>query len=400
MRAHFCGGEKELKKEYDLRLNLLNIQTQIRKLEQDSQAGQLGADKAFYDAKLKLQNDFRNQGLNIRKEETDLTKAQGKKAAEDLLQVEKGALMERYKATVITDDDLEKRRKKAMDQTVSDNKEMMAELDRQRDLALQREEDRIKYKQKLEKELLNQSFDLAVNVTNSLFTLQSQYDQNAFNRKMKAYDEELRLAGDNVQKQNEIAEKRAAAEKEYRTKEFKANQLQAIANAVFAAAPSIIKYTAGLPVTAANLALTLGALTAQTTFILAQPTPEFAEGTKGKPFKGGKAIVGEIGKEWVVTTSGQVYETPGVATLVDLPKGSQVIPNKDVLKTERFMGSKLFGQSKSDSGTGQVVERLMSIENTLSKLPITSLTMDERGFTKKIQTKSRETKILNNRFGN
>jgi hypothetical protein len=217
---------------------------------------------------------------------------------------------------------------------------------------------------------------------------------------MKAYDEELRLAGDNVQKQNEIAEKRAAAEKEYRTKEFKANQLQAIANAVFAAAPSIIKYTAGLPVTAANLALTLGALTAQTTFILAQPTPEFAEGTKGKPFKGGKAIVGEIGKEWVVTTSGQVYETPGVATLVDLPKGSQVIPNKDVLKTERFMGSKLFGQSKSDSGTGQVVERLMSIENTLSKLPITSLTMDERGFTKKIQTKSRETKILNNRFGN
>jgi glyoxylase-like metal-dependent hydrolase (beta-lactamase superfamily II) len=37
----------------------------------------------------------------------------------------------------------------------------------------------------------------------------------------------------------------------------------------------------------------------------------YAEGTKGKPFKGGKAIVGEIGKEWVVTTSGQVYETPG-----------------------------------------------------------------------------------------
>jgi hypothetical protein len=83
---------------------------------------------------------------------------------------------------------------------------------------------------------------------------------------------------------------------------------------------------------------------------------------------------------------------------VDLPKGSQVIPNKDVVKAERFMGSKMMNQSRGDSGNGQLVERLISIENTLSKLPITSLTMDERGFTKKIQTKSRETTILNNRF--
>jgi hypothetical protein len=64
------------------------------------------------------------------------------------------------------------------------------------------------------------------------------------------------------------------------------------------------------------------------------------------------------------------------------------------------MGSKLMREGRGDGATGQVVERLMSIENTLSKLPITSLTMDERGFTKKIQTKSRETRILNNRFGN
>jgi enoyl-CoA hydratase/carnithine racemase len=49
---------------------------------------------------------------------------------------------------------------------------------------------------------------------------------------------------------------------------------------------------------------------------------------------------------------------------------------------------------------GASFDELISIKETLSKLPITSLTMDERGFTKKIQTKSRETRILNNRFGN
>jgi hypothetical protein len=95
-----------------------------------------------------------------------------------------------------------------------------------------------------------------------------------------------------------------------------------------------------------------------------------------------------------------VYETPGVATLVDLPKGSQVIPHHEVIKSERFMGSKLMNQGRGESGNGHIVSELISIKETLSKLPITSLTMDERGFTKKIQTKSRETRILNNRFGN
>jgi hypothetical protein len=197
----------------------------------------------------------------------------------------------------------------------------------------------------------------------------------------------------------ELNEKRAQEERQLRIKEFEAQRAAAIAQVVFKTAPIIAEYfTTGFlaPLAIAGLAIAA----AQIGFIAAQPTPEFKEGTKGKPFKGGKAIVGEIGKEWVVTTSGQVYETPGVATLVDLPKGSQVIPHNEVIRAERYMGSKLMREGRGDGATGQVVERLMSIENTLSKLPITSLTMDERGFTKKIQTKSRETRILNNRFGN
>jgi len=389
--------QAELQKEYSKRLELLNILTEIRKLEQDSPEGQLAAEKSLYEAKLKLQLDFINQGLKFKKEDIDLTKAQGEKAAKDLEQLEKAALMDRYKATTTTEADIEKARKESMDKTVKDNKDMMDELDRQRDEQLKKEEKRIQLKKQVDQELTKQTYDLAVNSANALFDLQSQYDQNAFKQKMKGYDEELRLAGDNVQKQTEIEEKRAQAEKEYQKKQFRANQLQAVANVVFNTAPIVAKYAAA----AVTIPLAIAAAAtaaAQIGFILAQPVPEFAEGTKGKPFKGGKAIVGEIGKEWVVTTSGQVYETPGVATLVDLPKGSQVIPNKDVIKAERFMGSKMMNQSRGDSGNGQLVERLISIENTLSKLPITSLTMDERGFTKKIQTKSRETTILNNRF--
>jgi tape measure domain-containing protein len=280
----------------------------------------------------------------------------------------------------------------ANDKILADNAKLY------RELAALRKKD-VEDRKKKDAEIVQASAQVASELLNGFMNLQAQRTQNELTALSKRYDEEIRLAGDNAQKVNELNEKRKQEEKELRTKEFKAQQTAAVAQVVFKTAPIIAEYLATgylAPLAIAGLA----AAAAQIAFIYAQPTPEFAEGTKGKPFKGGKAIVGEIGKEWVVTTSGKVYETPGVATLVDLPKGSQVIPNKDVVKAEKFMGSKMMNQSRGDSGNGQLVERLISIENTLAKLPITSLTMDERGFTKKIQTKSRETKILNNRFGN
>jgi tape measure domain-containing protein len=275
---------------------------------------------------------------------------------------------------------------------LADNAKLYKEL---KDLRKNDEDDR----KKKDIERVQAASQVASAVLDGFMNLMQQQTQNELTALNKRYDAELRLAGDNEQKVMEINEKRKQEEKELRTKEFEAQRAAAIAQVVFKTAPIIAEYfvTGFLaPLAIAGLATAA----AQIAFIAAQPVPEFKEGTKGKPFKGGKAIVGEIGKEWVVTTSGQVYETPGVATLVDLPKGSQVIPHHEVIKSERFMGSKLMNQGRGESGNGQLVERLISIENTLSKLPITSLTMDERGFTKKIQTKSRETRILNNRFGN
>jgi len=278
----------------------------------------------------------------------------------------------------------------ANDKVLEDNAKLYKEL------AALREKDAEDRKKK-DKERVEASAQVASELLDGFMNLQAQRTQNELSSISKKYDEEIRLAGDNKQKVTELNQQREQEEREIRTKQFKAQQLASVAQVVFKTAPIIAEY--GAAIFTAPLALAAAAVAAaQIGFILAQPVPEFAEGTKGKPFKGGKAIVGEIGKEWVVTTSGQVYETPGVATLVDLPKGSQVIPNKEVVKAERFMGSKMMNQSRGDSGNGHIVSELISIKETLAKLPITSLTMDERGFTKKIQTKSRETTILNNRF--
>jgi len=135
---------------------------------------------------------------------------------------------------------------------------------------------------------------------------------------------------------------------------------------------------------------------AQLAAIATQPVPEFAEGTKGKAFKGGKAMVGERGVEKVITESGKVYFTPPTATLVDLPKGSQVIPNHALSKQEIYWGSMQSGRQASNGSP--VVGEIRELGSILKGLPITQLNMDERGFEKFIRTPRRTTKILNNRF--
>lgn len=386
---------KALQAKFQLEEKRLELLTQIRKVEMNSQAGNLGADKALYDAKLELRQRYTAKGLKFAKEETDLLKAQSKKTGEDLIQqdlkdrmVGKNILDQYHKDSEKSYDEYLANLQKKKLQTVEIDKSANKEF--------------IKDEKEKWQEIINITeaySQLANNIVQGFANLRQQQAQNELAALNKKYDAEIRLAGDNEQKVNELNEKKAQKEREIRTRAFEAQRMAAVAEVVFRVGPIIAQQIAGV-ITAPLAIASYAAAAAQIGFILAQPTPEFKEGTKGKPFKGGKAIVGEIGKEWVVTTSGQVYETPGIATLVDLPKGSQVIPHNEVVRAERYMGSKLMREGRGDGATGQVVERLMSIENTLSKLPITSLTMDEKGFTKKIQTKSRETRILNNRFGN
>jgi hypothetical protein len=83
---------------------------------------------------------------------------------------------------------------------------------------------------------------------------------------------------------------------------------------------------AGIP--AAIIAGALGA--AQLAIAIAQPLPRFAKGTDNAP--GGAAIVGDAGvHEYVVTPEGKLAETPRVPTVMNIPKGSIIFPNKRAL---------------------------------------------------------------------
>jgi hypothetical protein len=257
------------------------------------------------------------------------------------------------------------------------------------------EEVAAKKKAEEDKQALTQkSFEVGAQITEIGFNLYQQGLSKEMAVLNDRYDLEVRLADGNEQKIAEIEQKRAEKQREIQLKQFKAEQAAAIARVIFETASMIAKWSTN-PVTAPLAALSILAQAAQIGAILAQPVPEFAEGTKGKPFKGGKAIVGERGVEKVVTESGKVYFTPPTATLVDLPKGSQVIPNHALSRQELFLASHY---SKGGSSASPVVGKLDELGSILRGLPITQVSMDEKGFEKFIRTPRRTTKILNNRF--
>lgn len=84
----------------------------------------------------------------------------------------------------------------------------------------------------------------------------------------------------------------------------------------------------------------MGAIQAATA--LAQPIKAYKEGTQGKAHPGGLAIVGDGDKPEVVMFGGRAWITPDSPTLVDLPKGAQVLPDADAITLQR-MGSTLVG---------------------------------------------------------
>lgn len=76
---------------------------------------------------------------------------------------------------------------------------------------------------------------------------------------------------------------------------------------------------------AAAVAGTMGAL--QLATVMATPIPKYAKGTDSHI--GGPAIVGDGGKKEIVLYGGAAWLTPDIPTIVDLPKGAEVLPDAD-----------------------------------------------------------------------
>ena len=175
---------------------------------------------------------------------------------------------------------------------------------------------------KAEIEAVNRSLDTQVNKASKIQVIEAQADAQ--------------------KKQLQREQKKADIEK------AKFDKAVAIARVIENTAIAVSQYGFFTPF--GILAAALGAV--QIATLIATPIPAYEKGTNNA--KGGTSLVGERGPEYVITPQGATFLTHGKPTLMDIPKGSTVIPH---LQTARMMDVKNYagGQATDMSGVIQAI---------------------------------------------
>lgn len=183
-------------------------------------------------------------------------------------------------------------------------------------------------------------WSMALDMSSMYYDSQLQQIDALEKREKQYYDDKLAYLTDNVEaglmsqeeadaRKKILDEAQQEREKGYEQKRKEIQQRQAKwdkANSIVQAGISTaVAVTKALP----NLILAgiVGAMgAAQIAMIAAQKVPEYAKGTDYH--KGGLAWVGDGGRsEMVILPSGEVWKTPSTDTLVDLPRGTEVLPD-------------------------------------------------------------------------
>lgn len=224
--------------------------------------------------------------------------------------------------------------------------------------AKKKEEDLLREKLNLEKELALQTTHAIVSIINSQYQSEEQNLHHSLDILQEKYNEEINLAGNNsiakaqidaqyqkdqarIHKQiAELKRKEAIFERAAAVLDVTIKTAQAIAASELQA--SILAsnpITAALaPEALAQIPIEIAIGAAQIAAILAKPIPQYFEGAEKGDHPGGLAIVGEQGIELIKTPSDQLLLSPSRATLIDLPAGSEVIPNPETMRRLAMAG--------------------------------------------------------------
>lgn len=219
-----------------------------------------------------------------------------------------------------------------------------------------------------------QQFSSAIlNLSNALTAQRIADIDSEINKERERANNEILLAGGNaeakarIQAQSEI--RTAALEKKRRKEERDAAEQAktlGIVSAVIKTALAVLnQLSSGDPYTAFARAAAAGALGAiEIAAISSQPLPKYFKGTEFHP--GGKAIVGEQGAELMVMPSGDVRLSPATATVLDLPRGTEVIPNEETMKMLAMAGISRPERSESRSDD-RLLKELRSLKEITAK---------------------------------
>jgi hypothetical protein len=173
------------------------------------------------------------------------------------------------------------------------------------------------------------------------------------------YQDKILLAEGNEQQQQLLREQQERKEKELLTRRAKAEQKQALFEAVVGTASAVIKALPNIP-----LSILVGALgAAKIAMIANQPLPEYKKGRKGG--KEEYAILGDGYKnEPIIAKDGSLKGvSPNKPTLMHLDKGDSVLPNLDMLTNDSVNRAAIMAslqtQNYKAEDTAKVFEQIL-----------------------------------------
>lgn len=223
------------------------------------------------------------------------------------------------------------------------------------------------------------AFNTSLEVAQQFYNALQQYSNARFEREYAEAERSYKIA---TQFYGQTEEARAELERQYEEKrreirraELRAAKEQAIFNAVINTAQAVV---AALPNYA--LAAIVGAIgAAQIALISSQQIPAYKDGVRNAP--GGLSLVGDGGRSEIIQTpSGNLYRTPDVDTLVNLPKGSNVYKSDaDFLRNSGVLNT----TPKVDWNGGRMPtakEMAREIGNEIKNMPTSNTILHEAGF--------------------
>jgi len=173
------------------------------------------------------------------------------------------------------------------------------------------------------------------------------------------YEDQIALAEGNEQQQQLLREQQERREKELLTRRAKAEQKQALFEAVVGTASAVIKALPNIP-----LSILVGALgAAKIAMIANQPLPEYKKGRKGG--KEEYAILGDGYKnEPIIGKDGSLKGvSPNKPALMHLDKGDSVLPNLDMLTNDSVNRAAIMAslqtQNYKAEDTAKVFEQIL-----------------------------------------
>lgn len=161
----------------------------------------------------------------------------------------------------------------------------------------------------------------------------TQLEETGAITKEEAEARKASAASRREQKEEELEKRKA----ELMYKQALWEKMTAVAQAGIQTALGVTSALAMFPPNIA-LAAVVGAMGAvEVATILATPIKAYAKGTPKGGHQGGMAVVGDGGREEVVTYKGNAWLTPDTPTLVNLPKGAEVFPDADEFDVRKML---------------------------------------------------------------